>query len=65
MQNFVQGDCNQPYLLPPDLRDWLPEDDLCGRGGGAGAVESVSGEQSRYGSVGAPVTGDGSFKGNS
>ena len=28
MQNFVQGDRNQPYLLPPDLRDWLPEDDL-------------------------------------
>ena len=28
MQNFVQGDRNQPYLLPPDLREWLPEDDL-------------------------------------
>ena len=28
MQNFVQGNRNQPYLLPPDLRDWLPEDDL-------------------------------------
>ena len=28
MQNFVQADRNQPYLLPPDLREWLPEDDL-------------------------------------
>lgn len=28
MQNFVQGDRDQPYLLPPDLREWLPEDDL-------------------------------------
>ena len=28
MENFVQGDRNQPYLLPPDLREWLPEDDL-------------------------------------
>ena len=28
MQDFVQGDRNQPYLLPPDLREWLPEDDL-------------------------------------
>ena len=28
MQNFVQGDRTQPYLLPPDLREWLPADDL-------------------------------------
>jgi len=28
MQNFVQADRNQPYLLPPDLREWLPDDDL-------------------------------------
>ena len=28
MQNFVQGDRTQPYLFPPDLREWLPEDDL-------------------------------------
>ena len=28
MQNFVQADRTQPYLLPPDLREWLPEDDL-------------------------------------
>ena len=28
MQNVVQGDRNQPYLLSPDLREWLPEDDL-------------------------------------
>ena len=28
MQNFVQGDRTQPYLLPPDLREGLPEDDL-------------------------------------
>lgn len=25
---FVSIDRNQPLLLPPDLRDWLPEDDL-------------------------------------
>jgi hypothetical protein len=22
--NFLRGDCDQPFLLPPDLRDWLP-----------------------------------------
>lgn len=25
---FVSIDRNQPLLLPPDLRDWIPEDDL-------------------------------------
>ena len=25
---FVSVDRNQPMLLPPDLRDWIPEDDL-------------------------------------
>lgn len=28
MSKFVQSDRDQPFLLPPDLRDWLPEDDL-------------------------------------
>ena len=28
MSNFVQADRSQPFLLPPDLRDWLPENDL-------------------------------------
>ena len=28
MSNFVQADRTQPFLLPPDLRDWLPENDL-------------------------------------
>ena len=28
MPNFVQRHQSQLYLLPPDLRDWLPEDDL-------------------------------------
>ena len=28
MSKFVQADRDQPCLLPPDLRDWLPEDDL-------------------------------------
>ena len=28
MPKFVQRDQSQLYLLPPDLRDWLPEDDL-------------------------------------
>jgi transposase len=26
--NFLRGDRDQPYLLPPDLRDWLPEGHL-------------------------------------
>src|SRR3954465_12321004 len=25
-QNFIGCDREQPFLLPPDLRDWLPED---------------------------------------
>ena len=28
MNKFVFSDRTQPYLLPPDLREWLPEDDL-------------------------------------
>lgn len=27
-QNFLDCDRDQPLLLPPDLRDWLPEDHL-------------------------------------
>jgi transposase len=27
-QNFIACDRDQPMLLPPDLRDWLPEDHL-------------------------------------
>src|SRR5436190_20597959 len=27
-QNFLTYDRDQPLLLPPDLRDWLPEDHL-------------------------------------
>src|SRR6266511_314714 len=26
--NFLGGDRDQPFLLPPDLRDWLPQDHL-------------------------------------
>jgi transposase len=26
--NFLPGDRDQPFLLPPDLRDWLPQDHL-------------------------------------
>jgi transposase len=26
--NFLRGDYDQPFLLPPDLRDWLPEGHL-------------------------------------
>ena len=26
--NFLRGDRDQPFLLPPDLRDWLPEGHL-------------------------------------
>src|SRR4051794_40157456 len=25
-QNFIGCDREQPFLLPPDLREWLPED---------------------------------------
>lgn len=28
MANFINSDRDQAFLLPPDLRDWLPEDDL-------------------------------------
>ena len=28
MAKFVSSDRSQPYLLPPDMRDWVPEDDL-------------------------------------
>ena len=28
MPKFLQRDRSQPFLLPPDMRDWLPEDDL-------------------------------------
>lgn len=28
MSKFIQADRNQPFLLPSDLRDWIPEDDL-------------------------------------
>src|ERR671936_614401 len=27
-QNFLACDREQPFLLPPDVRDWLPEDHL-------------------------------------
>ena len=28
MTRFIQSDRRQPFLMPPDLRDWVPEDDL-------------------------------------
>lgn len=28
MTTYVPFDRNQPFLLPPDLKDWLPEDDV-------------------------------------
>jgi len=28
MARFVTSDNRQPFLMPPDLRDWLPEDDI-------------------------------------
>ena len=27
-QNFIRGDVDQGFLLPPDVRDWLPDDEL-------------------------------------
>ena len=26
MAKFAESDRDQPYLLPPDLRDWIPPD---------------------------------------
>jgi hypothetical protein len=28
MTTYAPFDRDQPFLLPPDLKDWLPEDDL-------------------------------------
>ena len=28
MSHFVEANREQPFLLPPDLREWVPEDDL-------------------------------------
>ena len=28
MSKFIDCERNQAFLLPPDLRDWIPEDDL-------------------------------------
>ena len=28
MDNFIQADPNQPLLLPVDLREWVPKDDM-------------------------------------
>ena len=28
MTTYVPFDRDQPFLLPPDLKDWLPEDGL-------------------------------------
>lgn len=42
---FVSVDRNQPLLLPPDLRDWVPEDDLVHFV--IQAVESMPGERFR------------------
>ena len=28
MTTYALFDRDQPFLLPPDLKDWLPEDDL-------------------------------------
>lgn len=27
-RNFVRADRDQPFLMPPDMREWLPDDDL-------------------------------------
>ena len=27
-QNFIEGNREQGFLLPPDVRDWLPADHL-------------------------------------
>jgi len=27
-QNFISADVDQSFLMAPDVREWLPEDDL-------------------------------------
>ena len=29
MIRFIQSDRSQPFLMPPDMRDWVDKDDLC------------------------------------
>ena len=51
---FVSVDRDTPMLLPPDLRDWVPEDDLVHF-----VIEAVTGSRwSTFASTtGAPATG--------
>ena len=56
MSNFVPFNRDQAFLLPPDLKAWLPEDDLAHfvvRGGGACAACRVhrAGTQRREAAV--------------
>ena len=52
MAKFVERDQSQLYLLPVDMRDWVPEDDLSHfvvGSGGSGADVGVRGERARNG----------------
>src|SRR6266566_5117053 len=42
--NFLRGDRDQPFLLPPDLRDWLPRVILPG----SSSTSSISSTSSRF-----------------
>ncbi|HME04099.1 MAG TPA: transposase [Solirubrobacteraceae bacterium] len=47
-QNFLTCDREQSFLLPPDLRDWLPEDHLAWFVVGAVGVMDLSGFYAAY-----------------
>ena len=52
MSKFVQADRDQPFLLPPDLRNWLPEDDLAHfvlEAVVKGSAAPIQGQSSRHG----------------
>jgi hypothetical protein len=55
MRKFIEADQSQALLLPPDLREWIPSDDLahfvleavgalCSGGGGACGYVAFSGQ---------------------
>ncbi len=49
MSKFISDDRSQSFLLPPDLRDWLPDDDLAHFVLAACAHPEVTGESFRFG----------------
>ncbi|MFQ6007244.1 MAG: IS1182 family transposase [Woeseia sp.] len=56
MSKFIQADRNQPFLLPPDLRDWIPEDDLAHF-----VIEAVERVDLKHFKINARGTGDAQY----